>query len=185
MWRRPLSTLCSALSLLLCVTACVLWARSYRLTDQLFWRRPDGVRCVGSASGYVVVQLNRGEPPARPARDGGLQYVRMQPYAAPHYAVAYGPLRPGDQFADRELGGAGWYTVRNAGAVRSATGVMPFWWITAATAAMPLRWAAVRLRSHLRTRRQNRVGLCPACGYDLRASPDRCPECGTPAKVNA
>jgi hypothetical protein len=41
-----------------------------------------------------------------------------------------------------------------------------------------LLFPAIRVAIWVRHRRRNRTGLCAVCGYDLRATPDRCPECG-------
>jgi hypothetical protein len=46
---------------------------------------------------------------------------------------------------------------------------------------LPAMWLAIQIRR----RRRKTIGLCPVCGYDLRASPDRCPECGTPRAAAA
>ena len=50
---RHLFTLCSAVSLLLCVAVCVLWVRSYYAADSFGWEYADderGSRSVGMVS---------------------------------------------------------------------------------------------------------------------------------------
>jgi hypothetical protein len=51
---------------------------------------------------------------------------------------------------------------------------LPLWAPVAAAAVLPLAWAVAMVRK----RRQVKAGKCKTCGYDLRATPGRCPECG-------
>jgi predicted amidophosphoribosyltransferase len=47
-----------------------------------------------------------------------------------------------------------------------------------ATAPGTTWWIVTLVRR--RRRRLHAANRCVTCGYDLRASPERCPECGTP-----
>jgi len=53
---------------------------------------------------------------------------------------------------------------------------LPYWLPLAFALVPPLWWVIERIQ---RARRRH-SGLCRGCGYDLRASRDRCPECGEP-----
>jgi hypothetical protein len=55
--------------------------------------------------------------------------------------------------------------------------IVPCWLLALLAAVLPA-WRAARILAEHRRRRRQRFGLCPSCGYDLRATPQRCPECG-------
>lgn len=62
----------------------------------------------------------------------------------------------------------------------SATLMLPYWLLLCVFAILP----SVTITRAVRNRARPR-GVCRKCGYDLRASTERCPECGTPVSLTA
>jgi hypothetical protein len=185
---RRLLNLVTFLSLLLCVVALALWVRSHVADEFVGWHswvfdraRPENeerrVCCVGVCNGVAVaadVRVWEYAQPAAPVPGGGGwflngHYGRQWPLdsVASHAAQSHGfgwvrwdsPPTPGFS------GARGWAVTVPLGAV-------------AALAALPAASRACDLARAMRRSGRQRRGHCGRCGYDLCATPGRCPECG-------
>ena len=196
--RRRLLTLCPAVSLLLFLAVCGLWVRSYGSavcgSVSAAGGRPAagaGGRRAVSRTHSVDVRVQHGGARVRVADSvrfalpPGLVAVCGTPelYAgSEQHLSGYPALNPawwprwrvytstgGFQFAVGEH--ALDYESRRVWSV-----TLPLWFLALLLAVAPARHG----RQALRQRLGPRPGCCRHCGYDLRATPDRCPECGTP-----
>ena len=161
---RRLFTLLSAAWLALCVAAAVLWARAGENTDEWDW--PTGG---GAVPKYGI----------RSARAGVEVWLGMDPWTLMDSADPYEPpaghawplgVRTNWSWSDGQFA---WHPK----GVRA-----PHLLLVAATALWPGLWLVRGLCGRMARRRRRRTGHCPVCGYDLRATLERCPECGAAAK---
>ncbi|HEX8915174.1 MAG TPA: hypothetical protein VF796_22675 [Humisphaera sp.] len=172
---RRLFTLLSAISLTLCIASTGAWIRTtaFGLFDDFEYTYPSATGSVWLAHGRVYVCRMTAAAPWWPPRPQPWSYhASTWEYAEPEGGVTFDALGFGSSRTEGNSGGSAY--------VQTWT-VVPLWAVTAATAVLPAAWLAGQVR-RWRLDRRARAGFCFACGYDLRASPARCPECGAGPK---
>lgn len=163
-----------------------LWARSYVV------REIASVKPIGDAGRRVEVSTSRGEIALTVDYDASR---RGQPRRWFHKAQPHDDSLPRFSFEDLAAityhstywsgGGFGFMSAKppdnplDAGnkayfSIPRWTLVLPFWFPSLVLGGA-LVFSGVPLFRRLR---RQRLGLCMTCGYDLRASPEQCPECG-------
>jgi hypothetical protein len=155
----------ATLSLTLFVLALALWVRSYFVLDGIGFahnfRNASGrvtVVEVGSNRGVVQVIIYWYPSTLTMSRTGtGLEIFHNppNPYRKTYVGFYYGPIGALSLLISQEI-------------------FFPYWFLSIFFLAMPFHWLRSRLRAEI-----NKGMICSNCGYDLRATPDRCPECGT------
>jgi hypothetical protein len=178
--QRRLVTLAAAVSLVLCIATVTLCVRSYSLFDRVSREDRAGVETeLYSVSGRVVLSHFNGSDGDKPKAEWTVESVQpTSPMGRALYASFVS--HPQERWWCRS--GFDAYLRVSAGIGRTVAEItVPHWFLAFLWAVLP----AQHLRAIFRSRRLREHALCSNCGYDLRATPDRCPECGAAPAATA
>ncbi|MDB5299791.1 MAG: hypothetical protein JWO87_1454 [Phycisphaerales bacterium] len=181
---RRFFTLLSAVSLLLCVATGVLWVRSRWASTGVIYFDDRHLERSPLYELYVI----RGKVGiVYFTYDGSALTYPPKLYDYPtgrHLQLGPSDNEP-DAFFDTAVyyGMTGWH-LAGFGGFREDHGwaaFIPCWALMVLSAYPPFVWG----RAFRRRVRWKRNQCCPTCGYDLRATHERCPECGTQTELPA
>lgn len=167
---RTFVLLASLLSLLCGLVILVVWARSYWAAQYVGRSTPTHWDGVLSMRG--ILRLEHG---TYAADKPGWSYVT---YAIKDRSGLWPELTTRDRGGGplKRLGfGTAAIDYYSDGKMRRYALYLPHWAAALSFAILP----TLTFSQAIRCRRRSARGRCPSCGYDLRATPDRCPECGT------
>ena len=172
--KRRLFTILLALSLPLFLAVCVLWVWSSVTGEYLamtYQGRSVGLEMGGGAGALMVsVHFTNLSPAAGESGWGTLRVILQQSSWTPVRPIHTGNVTSwyfgGFSY---DCSGFTWGVSRRA--------LVPLWFVGLALGIAPV---CLLSRLHKPCRAN---GLCPSCGYDLRATPERCPECGLVAEL--
>jgi hypothetical protein len=175
--RRRLFTLGALISLLLCVATVALWVRSYWYSDSYDFGRDGGSsHDLRSLLGNVHLVSDFGT--RRVGGESHFSSERLSPQAVWHGGRSGYPPQPHWHFGCIWQNYARYHMAFAYGGSGTMTQhrliVVPYRWFALMFALLP----AARLIVIVRSRRRDIESRCRTCGYDLRATPNRCPECG-------
>ena len=165
----------SLLCLAVLVAALVLWAMSYRRSEVLVFRPwPDAPDVNARTNLGSVVAITIDDPTSAPGGPA-MFHTAEKPQSFWLHML-------GNVDAKFDVGGVRYKLYVWSHGRRDSLLVVPFYLIALVLllGAAPGVAAIVR---RVRRRRRFRAGCCQRCGYDRRASPARCPECGDESEL--
>jgi hypothetical protein len=164
--RILLATL-TLLSLLLCIASAIFWIRSHRGRDTLTLTPLPSRWSLSTSSGTLRLthDLSYIDPAEVKSVISSFKHERS--------LLGFG-VKQSEEFHSWPVTSRGPFSSITYGTV-TKTHYMPLWACLVLLGILPTIQYS-RLARRLRRRRR---GLCLNCGYDLRASPAKCPECGT------